>query len=131
MAGGNFNQSTLNADIIPDHEFLDKIEGYQQKVYASPYLLQFSLDLLQQLCASVGFQSTDERVYKLISIVAEIQLCKILAEVKDTNIAGQKDGQPKTHIGFDDLSKALEEFGVCLRRPPFLEDKLQVAKNKK
>jgi len=39
MAGGNFNQSTLNADIIPDHEFLDKIEGYQQKVYASPYLL--------------------------------------------------------------------------------------------
>ena len=29
----------------------------------------------------------------------------------------------KTHLSFEDLQKGLEEFGVAVRRPPFLEDK--------
>ena len=68
-------------------------------------------------------QSSDERVYKVLSIIVESQLCKILSEIKEVNIATQKEGQHKTHISFEDLSKALEEFGVALRRPAFLEDK--------
>jgi hypothetical protein len=27
-------------------------------------------------------------------------------------------------IQFEDLSKAMEEFGVALKRPPFLEEKI-------
>jgi len=33
----------------------------------------------------------------------------------------------KTHFSFEDLQKALEEFGVALRRPPFIEDKGSVS----
>jgi 23S rRNA A1618 N6-methylase RlmF len=31
-------------------------------------------------------------------------------------------------LGFEDLSKAMEEFGIVMRRPPFLEDKAKVKK---
>jgi hypothetical protein len=34
----------------------------------------------------VGMQSSDERVMKMISIMAEAQLCKILNEVKAVNL---------------------------------------------
>ena len=73
----------------------------------------------------MGLTTSDERVLKLVSVVAEAQLCKILSEAKSVNIQGQKEPY-KTHLSFEDLSKALEEFGVALRRPPFLEDKARV-----
>jgi hypothetical protein len=38
----------------------------------------------------VGMQSTDERVYKMISIMVEAQACKILSEVKSVNLQQQK-----------------------------------------
>ena len=34
-----------------------------------------------------------------------------------------KEAQVKRMILFDDLSKAMEEFGVVLRRPAFLEER--------
>lgn len=70
----------------------------------------------------VGLQSPDERVYKLISVVLESQLNKIITEVKAVNIQSQREPY-KTHFSFEDLQKAMEEFGVALRRPPFLEDR--------
>mmetsp|Transcript_40694 Transcript_40694/g.29962 ORF Transcript_40694/g.29962 Transcript_40694/m.29962 type:complete len:87 (+) Transcript_40694:22-282(+) len=73
-----WNYSTLNSEIIPDPGFLSALESYQPK---------FSLDLIRQLSAQVGLQSSDERVYKCLSAMIEIQLCKVLEEVKDTNIA--------------------------------------------
>jgi hypothetical protein len=70
----------------------------------------------------VGLQTPDERVLKLLSVVLESQLSKIVSEVKAVNIQGQKEAY-KTHLSFEDLQKAMEEFGVALRRPPFLEDR--------
>ena len=67
--------------------------------------------------------SSDERVYKLISVMVEAQLCKILNEVKNVNLNQQKQQDYKTHLSFEDLSRALEEFGVVIRRPPFIDDK--------
>ena len=67
--------------------------------------------------------SSDERVYKLISVMVEAQLCKILNEVKNVNLNQQKQQDFKTHLSFEDLSRALEEFGVVIRRPPFIGDK--------
>ncbi len=30
----------------------------------------------------------------------------------------------KTAISFEDMCSALEEFGIVMRRPPFVEDKM-------
>ena len=68
-------------------------------------------------------QSSDERVYKLISVMVEAQLCKILNEAKNVNLNQQKQQDFKTHLSFEDLTRALEEFGVVIRRPPFIDDK--------
>jgi hypothetical protein len=40
------------------------------------------------------------------------------------HIASQKEGIAKTAITFEDMCSALEEFGIVMRRPPFLEDKM-------
>ena len=68
-------------------------------------------------------QSSDERVHKLISVMVEAQLCKILSEVRQVNLQQQKPQEFKSHLSFEELTKALEEFGVVIRRPPFLDDK--------
>ena len=68
-------------------------------------------------------QSADERVHKMISVMVEAQLCKILNEVKTVNIQTQKQQEFKSTLTFEDLSRALEEFGIVIRRPPFLDDK--------
>jgi hypothetical protein len=106
------------------------VEEYQPKVNShkvnNPYFLKFDLELIERLMKEVGMKSSDERVYKMISIMAEAQLCKILNEVKQgTNIQSQKQQEFKSTLTLDDLSKALEEFGVVVRRPPFLDDKAQ------
>ena len=75
----------------------------------------------------VGMQTPDDRVYKLISILVESQLVKIIDEVKQVNLQTQKEPY-KTHFSFEDLQKGMEEFGIALRRPPFLEDKNRVKK---
>ena len=80
------------------------------------------MDVIKKITSEVGMQSTDERVYKLISAIAEIQLLKIINEVKGVNVQQQKEPY-KTHLSFEDLSKSMEEFGVAIRRPAFLEDK--------
>ena len=60
----------------------------------------------------------------MISVMVEAQACKILNEVKSVNLQQQKQQEFKSTLTFDDLSKALEEFGIALRRPPFLDDKI-------
>ena len=80
--------------------------------------------MVEALMNQVGLQSTDERVFKLISVLAEAQLCKILSEVKSVNLQQLKPNEgPKTHISHEELSKGLEEFGIAIRRPQFLEDR--------
>ena len=39
----------------------------------------------------------------------------------------RKEHVPRTHVQFEDLSKAMEEFGIVLRRPAFLEEKQTAA----
>ncbi|TNV85971.1 hypothetical protein FGO68_gene15618 [Halteria grandinella] len=112
QSAGQF--STLNNDVIPDPKFIEDVEGYQPK---------FNMELIESLMREVGMQSSDERVYKMISIIAEAQLCKILNEVKTVNIQAQKPNDYKSHLSMEELARALEEFGIFLRRPPFLEDR--------
>lgn len=85
------------------------------------------MELIERVMREVGVQTPDERVYKLMSLAIEMQLCKIIDEVKVVNIQGNKEPF-KTHFSFEDLQKAMEEFGIALRRPPFLEDKVKAKK---
>ena len=57
-------------------------------------------------------------------------MLKIVSELKMVNVShqqalGAKEGTIKqSHISFDDLSKAMEEFDMVLRRPQFIEEKM-------
>jgi hypothetical protein len=42
--------------------------------------------LIKNIERDVGMQSSDERVHKLISAAVEIQLLKILEEIKSVNL---------------------------------------------
>jgi hypothetical protein len=61
--------STLNLDVIPDKEYVSKLEAYQPK---------FDTDMLKELLKQTGLQSSDERVYKMISVMMEDKLCSII-----------------------------------------------------
>ena len=63
--------------MIPDRDFLTTIEDYQPKV---------SLELVERLMQQVGMHSSDQHVHKMISVMVEAQLCKILNEVKSVNL---------------------------------------------
>ena len=60
----------------------------------------------------------------------EMQMLKIIQEIKSIaphTYSARRDGRDqqviKTHIQFEDVAKAMEEFEIVLRRPPFLEEK--------
>mgnify|MGYP007100219821 FL=1 len=65
--------STLNADIIPSEDFLNTVEKFQPK---------FDLDLVKQVWHSAGVQTCDDRVLKVASAMLEIQMLKIIEELK-------------------------------------------------
>ncbi|CDW72598.1 UNKNOWN [Stylonychia lemnae] len=104
-----------------------KITNQKYQQLPSYIDLQINIEMIQKIMNQVGMITPDERVHKLISVIVEAQLLKIIEEVKCVNIQTQRE-PIKTHFSFEDLQKAMEEFGIALRRPPFLEDK---AKNKR
>ena len=108
--------STLNADVIPTPPFLEALDSHQPK---------FEPDLIKEIWRSIGLQTSDERVYKLASAMLEIQMLKIISEIRSVAPSQpnyRKELIPKTQIQFDDLAKAMEEFGIALRRPAYLEE---------
>lgn len=70
------------------------MEEYQPKI---------PLELIDTVLKSVGLQTPDERVHKLISAAIEIQLLKIIDEVKGVNISNQKEASVKSHLSLEDL----------------------------
>ena len=70
-------------------------------------------------------QTSDERLFKLASALLEVQMLKVITELKSvapSQIIG-KELVAQTHVRFEDLTKAMEEFGVLLRRPLYLEER--------
>ena len=65
--------STLNADVIPTPPFLEALDSHQPK---------FDPDLIKEIWKSIGLQTSDDRLYKLASSMLEIQLLKIITEIK-------------------------------------------------
>ena len=113
--------TTLNADVVPTNELLDKLERHQPKI---------STDLIRKLMAEVGVHTQDERIYTLASVVLESQMLKIVSEMKAVPTDKQKSEQKgsagdrqKSNLTFEDLQNAMSEFGVQMKRPPFLSEK--------
>ena len=71
--------STLNADVIPTEDFLNTVEKHMPKV---------DTDLIKDIWKTIGVQTSDERVLKVASSMLEIQMLKIVAELKSVTAHG-------------------------------------------
>ena len=65
--------STLNSDVIPQPELLEQVDVHQAK---------FDPDLIKELWKTIGLQTSDERVLKTASALLEMQMLKIIQELK-------------------------------------------------
>eukprot|EP00826_Nyctotherus_ovalis_P053600 TRINITY_DN6989_c0_g1_i1.p2 TRINITY_DN6989_c0_g1~~TRINITY_DN6989_c0_g1_i1.p2 ORF type:complete len:116 (-),score=28.59 TRINITY_DN6989_c0_g1_i1:53-400(-) len=93
--------SSLNLSILPSHTLQDQL---------SSYIPKFSVTLTKMICQSKGLKSTDERVYKVVSIAAERLIHRVLSSLKDVNVKSLKDA--KNEIVIAELLWALDELGV-------------------
>mmetsp|Transcript_2130 Transcript_2130/g.5403 ORF Transcript_2130/g.5403 Transcript_2130/m.5403 type:complete len:120 (+) Transcript_2130:50-409(+) len=89
-------------------------------------------ELTQYLMRRSGQDCKDPKLVRLISLAAQrfiaevvhdsLQLCKARlgsANKKQLKAAGYRD---KRVLTIEDLSKALKEFGVTVRQPPYMVD---------
>jgi hypothetical protein len=56
----------------------------------------------------------------------EMQMLKIINEMKSVQASSKPSTDSRTSkptFTFDDLQKTMSEFGVCIRRPPFIAEK--------
>ena len=112
--------TTLNADVIPTQTLLDSIDKHQPKV---------PVELIEELWGTIGLQSSDQRLQKLAAAMLEMQMLKIINETKNLQASAKSTSDAKSQIAkttftFEDMQKSMSEFGVCLRRPPFISEKL-------
>ena len=59
--------------MIPKPKFLDSLEKHQSK---------FDTELVKELWKTIGLQTSDERVYKLASAMLEVQMLKVISELR-------------------------------------------------
>ena len=107
------NKSSLNADIIPDADFLGLLSKYHPKICS---------DLIKDISSTQGMVSTDEKVYKTMSIAAERIILKILKNVSEANSRSLKEKEViKDTITYKDMVHSIE---LCLNinKPLILED---------
>jgi len=54
--------STLNADVIPREDYLDTLDKHMPKI---------DTELIKDIWHTIGLQSSDERLYKVASVMLE------------------------------------------------------------
>jgi len=62
--------------VIPREDFLESIDKHMPKV---------DTELIKDIWRTIGLQTSDERVYKLASVLMESQMLKIISELKMIN----------------------------------------------
>jgi hypothetical protein len=65
--------SSLNADVIPTPRFIETLETHQPK---------FDPELIKEIWKTIGLQTSDERLFKFGSAMLEIQMLKIIQELR-------------------------------------------------
>ena len=106
--------STLNNDVIPDDKFLNEIDKYHPKL---------SQEIVKQICQEKGLLTTDNRIYKLISIVSKQFLEEILSDTAESIISKKKNNK---FLEWKELVGILKEKGVTSNRTQFFCDNLNV-----
>lgn len=106
--------SSLNNDVIPDDKFLEKLQEYNPKL---------SEEIIKQICQEKGLISSDQRVYKIISIVAQEFLEDILKNTADSINSNKKTNK---FMEYKELIEVLKEKGIETNRTQFFCDNLNV-----
>ena len=106
--------SSLNNDVIPDDKFLEKIQDYNPKL---------SDEIVKQICQEKGLISSDQRVYKIIAIVAQEFLEDILKNTADSINSNKKTNK---FMEYKELIEVLKEKGIETNRTQFFCDNLNV-----
>ena len=106
--------SSLNNDVIPDDKFIEKIQEYNPKL---------SEEIIKQICQEKGLISSDQRVYKIISIVAQEFLEDILKNTADSINSNKKTNK---FMEYKELIEVLKEKGIETNRTQFFCDNLNV-----
>ena len=104
--------SSLNNDVIPDEEFLNTIEKYNPKL---------SDEIIKEICQEKGLISSDQRVYKIISIVAQEFLEDILKNTAESINSNKKTNK---FMEYKELIDVLKEKGIETNRTQFFCDNL-------
>jgi len=65
--------SSLNADVIPKASLLEAVDKHQPKI---------DTELIKDIWKTIGLQTSDERIYKLASAMMEVQMLKIISELR-------------------------------------------------
>ena len=106
--------SSLNNDVIPDEEFLKKIEEYNPEL---------SDIIIKEICQEKGLISSDPRVYKIISIVTQEFLEDILKNTAESINSNKKTNK---FMEYKELIDVLKEKGIETNRTQFFCDNLNV-----
>ena len=106
--------SSLNNDVIPDNKFLENIQKYNPKL---------SEEIIRQICQEKGLITSDQRVYKIISIVAQEFLEDILKNTADSINSNKKTNK---FMEYKQLIEVLKEKGIETNRTQFFCDNLNV-----
>ena len=106
--------SSLNNDVIPDNKFLENVQKYNPKL---------SEEIIKQICQEKGLITSDQRVYKIISIVAQEFLEDILKNTADSINSNKKTNK---FMEYKQLIEVLKEKGIETNRTQFFCDNLNV-----
>jgi ribosomal protein L12E/L44/L45/RPP1/RPP2 len=78
--------------VIPKQTLLEQLDKHQPK---------FSPELIKEIWKTIGLQTSDERVVKLASAMLEVQMLKIIAELRAVapqQLNSDKEPEPKTMV---------------------------------
>ena len=106
--------SSLNNDVIPDDKFLETIQNYNPKL---------SEEIVKQICQEKGLLTSDQRVYRIISIVAQEFLEDILLNTAESINSSKKTNK---FMEYKELIEVLKEKGIDTNRTQFFCDNLNV-----
>ena len=65
--------STLNLDVLPQPSFVNSLDSYHAKI---------DPELLKEILRASGVNTSDDRVYKIMSGMLEMRLLEIIKEVR-------------------------------------------------
>ena len=106
--------SSLNNDVIPDDKFLETIQNYNPKL---------SEEIVKQICQEKGLLTSDQRVYRIISVVAQEFLEDILLNTAESINSSKKTNK---FMEYKELIEVLKEKGIDTNRTQFFCDNLNV-----